>query len=149
MAFRFSLQPVLRLRQSYERREELRLATIVAYLSQLRNELEGVLRERFAASENLAARLQAGMISSEYQFELAGLARLWERQHHIVQQIAQAERDRALQEQSYREAQKRRKILENLRARRLAAFRQVQARREQQQLDDVFAVRLLLSTLRE
>lgn len=140
MAFRFSLQAVLRLRQSYERLEELRLTMIIAYLGQLRRQLEELLRHRTLAADELVARLQQGMITSEYQFELAAISTLADRQKVLVEQIARAEQQRAAQERAYREAQRRRQILENLRSRQLDSYRLVQARHDQQRLDDLYAL---------
>jgi flagellar FliJ protein len=142
MAFRFPLQAVLQARRSYERREELRLAIITAYLHQLRREFEDLSQQKIMTHRRLTERLREGMIACQYQFEMASMAAIAERQRLMAIEIAKAERRRAAQERAYREAQKSRKTLENLRDRQWAAYRQVQLRRDQQQVDDLFAIRL-------
>lgn len=141
MSFHFSLQPVFRLRQSLEERERLRLAMIIGYLNQLNQLIQQLDQERRQVSSGLEQRLKAGMTAGELHFELARKAALEQQKKGLRQQLAKLEEQRAAQEQAFREAQRKRKIIENLRDLKLELYRQEEARREQQRVDDLFGLR--------
>ena len=141
MAFRFPLQVVLRVRQSLEQRERLRLALLTGYIHQLRLQSETLNEQRAQAWTNLTERLQDGIVGAELQFETACMAAFVDRQKTLLAKIANLEKERTEQERSFREARKKRKVLENLRGRMLDTYRQIQGRRDQQQMDDMFAIR--------
>ena len=141
MPFHFSLQPVYRLRQSLEERERLRLAMIIGYLNQLNQLVEHLDQEKLRVSRGLEERLKAGMTAGELQFELARVAAFEQQKKGVRLQIAKLEEQRAAQEQAFREAQRKRKIVENLRDLKLELYRQEEARREQQRVDDLFGRR--------
>lgn len=141
MSFHFSLQPVFRLRQSLEERERLRLAMIIGYLNQLNQLIQQLDQERRQVSSGLEQRLKAGMTAGELHFELARKAALEQQKKGLRQQLAKLEEQRAAQEQTFREAQRKRKIIENLRDLKLELYRQEEARREQQRVDDLFGLR--------
>ena len=69
MAFRFSLQSLLRLRRSYERRERLRLEVLTRQLVQVRQQLEAVHQDKLTARRRWAQQLRKGMFGAEMQFE--------------------------------------------------------------------------------
>lgn len=141
MPFHFSLQPVFRLRQSLEERERLRLAMIIGYLNQLNQLIEQLDQEKLRVSSALEKTLKAGMTAGELQFELARTAGIELQKKSVRLQIAKLEEQRAAQEQAFREAQRKRKIVENLRDLRLELYRQEEARHEQQRVDDLFGQR--------
>ncbi|HXJ96865.1 MAG TPA: flagellar export protein FliJ [Terriglobia bacterium] len=141
MPFHFSLQPVFRLRQSLEERERLRLAMIIGYLNQLNQLIEKLDQEKLRLSSGLEDRLKAGITAGELQFELARKAALEQQKKGLRQQLAKLEEQRAAQKQAFREAQRKRKIVENLRDLKLELYRQEEARREQQRVDDLFGLR--------
>ncbi len=141
MPFHFPLQPVFRLRQSLEERERLRLAVIIGYINQVNQLIEKLDREKLRVSNGLEERLKAGMAAGELQFELARKAAIEQQKKALRQQLAKLEEQRAAQEQAFREAQRKRKIVENLRDLKLELYRQEEARREQQRVDDLFRLR--------
>jgi flagellar protein FliJ len=141
MAFRFPLQALLRVRQSCEERERLRLALLNNQIGRLLQEREILNQKRVLAWTQIFNALGTGMSGAELQFELASMAVLGHRQEELRNQIAKLQQERIAQERSFREAQKQRKILDNLRERRLRDYLQVRGRREQQQVDDMFMVR--------
>jgi flagellar protein FliJ len=141
MSFHFSLQPVFRLRQSLEERERLRLAMIIGYLNQVNQLLEKLDQEKLRVASGLEERLKAGMTAGELHFELARKAAIEQQKKSLRQQLAKLEEQRAAQEQAFREAQRKRKIVENLRDLKLELYRQEEARREQQRVDDLFGLR--------
>ena len=141
MPFRFPLQALLRFRESYERRELLRLETVSRELAAARERTEQARRDREQSLKNLASWLVAGMTASELQFERACDRT---RVNRIVACEVQTQKLEDLRQQqldAYLKAQQQRKILDNLRDRQLASYKLVQSRREQQQLDERFLIR--------
>jgi len=141
MSFHFSLQPVFRLRQSLEERERLRLAMIIGYLNQMNQLLERLDQEKLRVASGIEERLKTGMTAAELQFELARKVAIEQQKKGLQLQLAKLEEQRAAQEQAFREAQRKRKIVENLRDLKLELYRREEARREQQRVDDLFGLR--------
>ena len=138
MAFRFSLQSLLRLRRSYERRERLRLEVLTRQLVQVRQQLEAVHQDKLTARRRWAQQLRKGMFGAEMQFEAARAAACARRQHSLASRIAELEQQRRQQQAAFQLARQQCPLLENLRHRQLQLYCQRQARREQQQLDELF-----------
>ncbi len=141
MAFHFTLQPVLRFRQGLEERERQRLLLVNSRLAEKRRELDDLKQGRLLAAGSLAEAMQAGMPASDFHFQTTSIVTQARREEIVMKQIAELERQCLEQQAVYREAQKQRKILENLRDRQLEIWRLDQARREQQRLDDLFMLR--------
>ena len=141
MAFRFSLQAVLRLRRSYERRERLRLEIITRRRLHTRQQIAELKSEILGAKDRLAGTLQKGMPAVELHLEVAQANARAQRQEVLAEQLAKLTQEHRAQQVAYQHAQQQRQIIENLRARLFAIYQQVQARREQQQLDDLFLIR--------
>ena len=141
MAFRFSLRALLRLRQSYEERERLRLAAVTSRLYQLRSQYEDWKREKQRAEMGLVEIMKAGMVAVEFHFATASLAAENRRLKLMLAEIAKVEQEYQAQQAAYAEARKKCKILERLRERQMEAYQLEQGRREQQQVDDLFAMR--------
>jgi len=141
MAFRFSLQAVLRLRRSYERRERLRLEIITRRRLHTRQQIDELKSEILEANDRLARTLQAGMPAVELHLEVAQANARAKRQEVLAEQLAKLTQEHRAQQVAYQHAQQQRQIIENLRARLFAIYQQIQARREQQQLDDLFLIR--------
>jgi len=141
MAFRFSLQAVLRLRRSYERRERLRLEIITRRRLHTQQQIDELKSEILEANDRLARTLQAGMPAVELHLEVAQANARAKRQEVLAEQLAKLTQEHRAQQVAYQHAQQQRQIIENLRDRLFAIYQQVQARREQQQLDDLFLIR--------
>lgn len=146
MAFRFSLDTLLRLRISIERKEELNLQRIHAALQQARRELERLRLERQAAWGEAQLRLRASAPAAELHFELARDQAAQRRAALLQQRIAQLESARLQQQAVYRKARQDREILENLRDRMREQYDLEQNRSEQQRIDDIL---LMLRASRE
>jgi flagellar export protein FliJ len=138
MPFRFSLQAVLRCRESFEHRERQRLQVITREMVKAQQSRDAAKLERAACLGQFHARLLQGMSAVEMQFELSCDRARVRRIATLNEQFAKLESLRRRQIEVFRKARQQRKILENLRERQLAAYRLVQARREQQQMDDRF-----------
>ena len=138
MAFRFSLQTLLRLRQAHERQERLRLEILSSDRVQAQTQLEIAARERLSARESLAAQLATGLTGSELHFEVACDAARARFERAMTERLKRLTEQRYLQLLTYQKARQKREILDNLRARKMEFYRLIQSRREQQRLDDVF-----------
>ena len=140
MPFRFSLQAVLRCRESFEHRERQRLQVITREMLKAQQRQDEAKSERITCLAQFHTKLQQGMSAVEMQFELSCDRARVRRIAALSEQFAKLETLRRRQIEAFRKAQQQRKILENLRERQLAAYRVVQARREQQQMDDRFLI---------
>lgn len=140
MPFRFSLQAVLRCRESFERRERQRLEAITRELAKAQQQREQAKLDRACALAQMQKKLQQGMQAAEIQFELACDRTRLRRIAAWNEQIGKLGDLRRRQLEIFRKARQQREILENFRARQLAAYQTVQARREQQQVDDRFLI---------
>jgi len=141
MPFHFPLQPVLRLQQSLEDRERLRLALIIAALNKMNQHCQRLDQQKLKLANGLAERLKTGMAAAEIHFECADLAAIEQQKNNLLQQKDKLEQQRTAQEQAFREAQRKRKTLESLRDRKLEQYRRIQQRREQERVDDLFGLR--------
>ena len=138
MPFHFSLQAVLRWRESFERSERLRLQMIsseVVKAQQLRDQAKVDRTSNLSAFQK---SLHQGMNAMELQFELASDRARQRRIAALNDHVTKLEDLRRRQLDVFRKAQQQRKILENLRERQLAAYQVTQSRREQQAMDDRF-----------
>jgi flagellar protein FliJ len=136
MAFKFTLRAVLRCRESFEHRERQRLQVITRELVRSQRQKEQVLRNRAAAQQELKQRLSQGLSAVELQYEQATdrvrVRQIASLNEHIGKMIHLRRR----QIEVFQKAQQQRKVIENIRDRQLSAYRLLQARKEQQQMDD-------------
>ena len=140
MPFRFPLQAVLRLRESFERRERQRLEAITRELVKAQQQREQAKLARANSLVQLQKKLQQGITAAEMQFELASDRARVRQIASSNDRVSMLEDLRRRQLEVFRKAQQQRKILENLRDRQLAAYRLVQSRREQQRTDDRYLI---------
>lgn len=138
MAFQFSLRALLRLRLTYEKREHMRLALLNAALGQLRNEYEETGQQKKLGFGQLESRLQAGMTGAELHLETASLQKSANRLRELISQMRTMELQVRKQTDAFLESQKKRKILDSLREREWRVYEQIEVRREQQRIDDLF-----------
>jgi len=141
MAFRFPLRALLRLRQGYERREQLRLQILTRELHQARQRLETLNQEQTAARKQLEESLRAGMAGAELHFEVACAAERAKHHKALAEQSVKLAAQRENQLGIFRRAQQQRKVVESLRDRQYELYRRIQARRAQQQMDELFLFR--------
>jgi len=145
MAFNFPLKPVLRLRQSLEERERLRLGLIVHRINQVNQQSDALDREKTEARSCLVDQLQSGMTAAELRLERSRLASLNQAKKILLGQRANLEQQKNAQQEVLRVAQRSRKTLENLRDHKFEIYRQDSERRAQRVVDDLFGLRLARS----
>ncbi|MGH9378912.1 MAG: flagellar export protein FliJ [Terriglobia bacterium] len=142
MPFEFPLRGLLRLRKIYEQRERMRLVLLNASRGRVRNELDEVESRRRREFEALELKLQAGLPGGEFRMEEASLQLESGRQRELARLIEALDLQVIKQVDIFWESQKKRKTIESVRERQWQAFHQIEERREQQRIDDLFARRI-------
>jgi len=141
MPFIFSLESLLRFRISQERAERLKLEAIVAEQSRIRAWIEDLAGAAIEAQAAFQQRLASGVTGADLQLELSRLANFDLARNQLRTRLAEAEQQRVTQAEAFVRARRNREILEELRRRKLREYRLHEARREQQDLDDLFLMR--------
>jgi flagellar export protein FliJ len=138
MAFRFTLAPLLRLRQSIERQCTLKLQAANLHVSRAQEKLEQLERSLADSAQSDATALQAGRTAAELQFASVLRENLHLFRHELQSDILKLEllRQQALGE--YHQAYREREVLETLRARERRVYQQEKLHRQQQELDATY-----------
>jgi flagellar export protein FliJ len=148
MAFRYSLQPLLRLRLSLERQEEQRLFALAALVARLRADIDQLELNSLAARRAELQELAEAGIGSGSSIQFAAICReaFAVARKKMVLELQEAERKRLHQLKEYQAVRQKREILEGLRERQEAAYELEFARHEQQAADEIFLIRGYLSS---
>ena len=138
MAFRFTLAPLLRLRQSIEHQRTLKLQEANLQVSRAQEKLAQLERSFAESAQADAVALQAGRTAAELQFASVLRENLHLFRQELHSDILKLEdlRQQALGE--YHQAYREREVLETLRARERRVYQQEQLRRQQQELDATY-----------
>ena len=138
MAFRFTLAPLLRLRQSIERQRTLKLQEANVEVSRAQEKLAQLERSLSESTQSDATVLQAGRTGAELQFASILRENLHQYRQELQSDVRKLEllRQQALGE--YHEAYRDREVLETLRARERRVYQREQLRRQQQELDATY-----------
>jgi flagellar export protein FliJ len=142
MAFRFPLQSLLKLRESLEHAEFMRLQAAVAAIVAIQAKIEAIEKERMNSSRAIFKELNQGISGSELEFEAVRQRTLTELRATAAKDLVAAEQRRREQLAQYQKARMAREILANLRVRQFEAYELVQNRKEQAQADELHLLRL-------
>jgi flagellar export protein FliJ len=145
MAFHFPFDAVLRLRHSQERMERLRLDVILSEIAHNRVLLNEVTETSLESRRLFQKQLGGTLTGAEIQFESARVEAITAARLSLQARLAELEQRRLARMNTYLKARQRREIFENLRQRKFDLYRMEQSRREQQELDDLFLMRLKIS----
>ena len=141
MAFRFTLDAVLRFRESVEHSEEATLLLIVQQIIAAERELQQVdaeqVRIRGQRERDLALKLPAAHLREIAERELG----LKVAADGLRLRLRQLEAQRLAQLAVYQTARQDREVLSELRERQRHAYQLNQKRQEQKTLDDLFLAR--------
>lgn len=141
MAFRFSLEAVLRYRRNVERVEESALLRIVQEIAGVKLEFQRVT----AQQESLRAQLERDLKQSLPAIHLMELAEqeAWLRADAEVLRVrlTELEAERLEQLSVYQKVQQGRQVLSEVRKRQQNFYEIEQRRREQKTLDEIFLAR--------
>ena len=136
MSFRFTLEAVLRWRESFERRERLRLEVVIREVIKAQRGRDQAKLDRAGAIAAFQRKLREGMSAAELQFELACDRARQRRIAKLNDHYSKLDDLRRRQLESFRKAQQKRKIMENLRERKRAEYQLTLVRRQQQEIDE-------------
>jgi flagellar protein FliJ len=134
--FHFSLDRILSLRKHEEHEVEMRLAGVTAQCVDLQNKID-------EASSQLdgtygVGTIRGGRIDVSQGYALGAYhAYLQSRIERLTRDLQEKERERAEIAEEYREAYKKRKVLDNLRERRAQEYYAEARRHEGSVLDDI------------
>ncbi|HTZ95470.1 MAG TPA: flagellar FliJ family protein [Terriglobales bacterium] len=148
MAFNFSLEVLLRVRQGFEHQQELLLREATCRLSSLEQQVNDVNARLADFSRRELQDLSSGVSAAELQFDLLCREALLNRRHALEIDVAKARATRDLRAAGFRQARQQREIIESLRQRQLELYRQFEARQSQRAADDMFLLRRTLSKRR-
>ena len=141
MAFHFSLETLLQVRHSLEKREELHLQNANRKVSDILleiEELDGFLKDR----RNLRGdELHRGSFASELHFGLLGDEVLQRRRQALLEDLANAKALREKQRDLFRKTRADREAVETIREHQFSLYRQTRERRVQRDLDDFLLMR--------
>jgi flagellar export protein FliJ len=147
MSFHFTLNGVLRLRQSLERAELQRLQSLAAAVARMRDEIESLEKQMETAQRRVSDVVAGtGMTGAELHFEMAREVCLHVLRSEFLKKLSELEQQRNAQQGRYLQARMKREILSNLRKRQLADYDLDQSRREQQRIDELFLIRSFSSS---
>ncbi len=141
MGFHFSLDTVLRFRESLEQREELALQKIQLDIAGVRHAIEQTAAEIARAQKARENAMQEAMPAAHLQAMLSEAESAVERKKQLSATLRELEQKRAEQMKAYQSAHRKRRMLTDMEARQLEAFEQERSRTQQKQLDDLFGSR--------
>lgn len=142
MAFHFTLEAVLRFRQSLEDGELLRLQALLARRAALLNQREQMQQAALHLQEETKRALQRQpMPAVEIHFVMARLHALERRQQLLQEQSYELEPAIMEQRSLFQQQRRNREVLETLRDAQLRDYRLVEQRREQARLDEMHLLR--------
>jgi flagellar export protein FliJ len=142
MAFHFTLNGLLRLRESLEKAELQRLQAMAAAVARMRAELESLEETMNAARRRAADAVSgAGMTGAELQFEISREAAWNVLRREVQKRLADLEQKRKEQQARYMQVRMQREIVSNLYQRQLAEYQLEESRRAQQRVDELFLIR--------
>jgi len=138
MAFRFPLDTVLRVRQGMEHQQELLLREANQRLMSVEWQAEKLNSALMANSARALQQMLAGTSAAELHFDLLCRSTLLERRRSLEKDVAEARAARDTRAASFRQARQQREIVETLRQHSFRLYHQVESRRQQREIDDVF-----------
>ena len=149
MAFHFSLESVLRVRRGQERSARLKLEAIVSEQSAARAKLEQITETGIVLKRRFQDELKNILKGSELQFEATRETNLELSRTRIRSRFVELEQQRQAQVRIYLDARRNREVLESVRLQKFDLYRIESLRREQQELDDMFLMRLRFQSINE
>jgi len=141
MAFSFSLESLLRLRASQERQEQARLQMVAQRMFSAQARCESLAKERVELEDKFRVTLKAGMATAELYFHLAARSGLDSADAEAKRVLAEARKQWNEQRTRFLKSRRDREVISSVRDRQYQEFLTNQTRREQQQIDDLFAMR--------
>jgi len=141
MAFRFALDPVLRLRRSLEHQQQQLLHEANQQLNALLQKIESLNLQLTRLSQLEASALVATTTAAELQFVGLGRSVLLEQRSQVEKQLSNAQEVRNARLAAFRQARQQREVIETLREGQLKEWLVNESHQMQRQLDDALLLR--------
>jgi flagellar export protein FliJ len=141
MAFQFSLDAILHLRQSLERQHELLLREANQQVAAVQLRIDHLNAELSERTNQEAMQLESILSGAELQFMQLCRSVLIGQRKGLEKRLATAQAIRDSCMTSFRQARQQREVLETLRQTQAQAYRQNEARQSQRDLDDLLLLR--------
>lgn len=143
MAFRFALESVLRLRISSEQQEQARLELLSQHMYAAQEKYDSLRKEQTSLEHTFRKSMATGMDASELHSYLSSKLGLEVGEAAAAKAVTDATKIWNEQRVRFLRARQEREVLESVRDRQYQEHVTEQNRREQQQIDDLFAMRRL------
>lgn len=141
MPFHFPLAPVLRLRKSIERREEMALKASLLELARVRRRIDELTDEMAKACQDREKALRNSTTANRLQSMQIEIHAAIEAKQKLFETVQALKLQRDAQMKAYQSAHSGRQALSDLLAQQKNLYEQEQLHRQQKQLDDIFAAR--------
>jgi flagellar export protein FliJ len=141
MPFRFTLQGLLRVRETQERAELQGLQALAAQVAAARAAIAALDAAAEQARRAVWEEASSGISGAELHFSAARESARLERRRALHAQLQEREQAQKTQLARYLQARQKRETLAHLRDQQLAAYEREQARQSQRQIDELFLVR--------
>jgi flagellar export protein FliJ len=141
MAFRFPLESLLRFRQHAERQQELCLQQAHLSVAVLRNKLHELdARARGILVEDMEL-MASGSAAAHLHFDAARRAVLLDHRPLLERELNAAEVRVTTQSEAYKQARRKREVVDTLRQQQWKAYQEQEGRQEQRRVDALFLLR--------
>jgi len=142
MPFRFSLNAVLRFRQTLEDRDKLALEQIQYQILQVTQTLEQIEIEKIKDADTRQQELTSGIPGAHVLAVAADQQRLEETRKLLQQQLVKLRTEREKRLLVYQDSRRKREVMSELRQQQWEIYETEESRRQQKLLDDIFLSRL-------
>lgn len=142
MAFRFTLDQVLRVRKSIERREELGLQQAELEVARARRRIEELTEELAAANRRRDEALKQPMKAFLLQGMDAEINAAFEARQATIEALKDIEQRRDAQRKIYQVAHSGRQMLTDLEKEKRSEYELEEMKEQQKKIDDLFAARV-------
>jgi flagellar export protein FliJ len=145
LPFRFSLASVLQFRKSIERRAEISLMSTQLEIARARHRIDELTEEMAKACQEREKDLRNFASATCLQAKQAEISAAIEAKQTMLETVQTLKLQQVNQMKAYQAAHRDRQALTDLRTRQKNLYEQEEMRRQQKQLDDIFASRWLRS----
>lgn len=141
MAFRFTLEQVLRVRESVERREEMALQRAEMEVARVRRRIEELSEELAQANRKRDEVLKEPTQAYLLQGMDAEIKAIVEARQTMTETLKIVEGQRDQQRRIYQAAHNGRRMLTDLETQQRTEYEQEEVKAQQKKIDDLFAAR--------
>jgi flagellar export protein FliJ len=141
VAYRFTLDVLLRLQRSLEIQQEQRLVSIVGEIASLENQIEMLDANCQLRKRDVLSRIEKGGSIAELHFVIAADEFSIRKRNELLEELKRAEEQKKEQAELYRMSHQRTETLASLDAQQRNEYNVLASRRDQQLSDEAFLMR--------